>query len=78
LLLLAVNIGPNKSACRFGAGWFSLLAGEAGLDVHLDILTESWPVIRGGYFHVGFQVCVVAAEDAVVSFAKVFFLIFPR
>ncbi len=42
----------------------------------LDVLEKSGPIVGGGDLHVGLQVGVVAAEDAVVSFAESFFLVF--
>jgi hypothetical protein len=46
--------------------------------MHPDILVEARPVVGWGNLHVGLQVGVMTAENAVVGFAKSFFLIFSR
>jgi hypothetical protein len=57
-------------------GSLSLLTCEAGLDMVFDVFEKSRPVVGGRDFHVGFKVGVVAAKDAVVSFAESFFTVF--
>ncbi len=57
-------------------GLLLLLTCEAGLYMVFDVLKKSGPVVGGGNLHVGFQIGVMAAEDAVVSFAESFFTVF--
>ena len=61
--------------CWLEVGPFSLLTSEAGLDVRLDVLEQSGPVVGRGDFHVGFEVCVMASKDAVVGLTQGLFLI---
>ena len=48
-------------------GPFSLLTGEAGLDVGLDVLEQSGPVVGLRYLHVGFEVSIMTSENAIMG-----------
>ena len=61
--------------CWLKVGPFSLLTGEAGLDVGLDILEQSGPVVRGGDLHISLEASVVASENAIMRFAQRFLLV---
>ncbi len=61
--------------CWLEVGPFSLLTSEAGLDVRFDVLEQSRPVVGRGDLHVGFEVRVMASEDAVVGLTQGLFRI---
>ncbi len=55
---------------RFEVRSFSLLTREAGLDVGLDILEQSGPIVGGRDFYVGFEAGVMASENAIMGLAQ--------
>ncbi len=93
VLLSAVNIGLNKSAWILQLGLSGIGSGCSGVGLIVVLflcwqVRQVWTCILtslnnpgqkydGRDFHVGFQVCVVAAKDAVVGIAEGLFLILP-
>ncbi len=51
-------------------GPFSLLTGEAGLDMCFDIFEQSGPVVGRRDLHVGFEVSIMTSENAIVGLAQ--------
>ena len=47
-----------------------MLTSEAGLDVGLDVLEQSGPVVGRRDFHVGFEVSIMTSENAIVGLAQ--------
>ncbi len=65
---------------------FSLLTREAGLDVGLNILEQSGPVVWWRDFHIGFEAGIMTSENTIVGLAQglllvlfgLFFIVFGR